>query len=679
MSKNREKKHAAHLTERHAHAQEVVESAAAPHEQHLVEVPKGTSRARFMFNLLLVIFLLLIFSITGPMMAALTGGGAASGAAYMSWTGPDDKVHSLDYSEFITEKQRFRHLEVFLPYLLLGQVDPGDDIQLARFLILEQLAQRAGIYVADGEVSATILEQFGSEEVYDNWLSRGRDLTKRAFEKVFRRGLVVRRFIQMSAVPAGEVLPEKVIERWKLGAKEYNFEFVEALAADYEEAARAEVPADPELEEWFNALPEPQKRAFHTERSLALDVAWFDPRSEETPDSLFARYPRPEDEDAEERAKDYFNGNSHIRFARPEPTPGADEAQGADEESKTEEEQSPGEEQPAVEQPAVEQPAVEEPKTDEELKAEAEQEVEDERTDAEKAFQELFFTFDEVAEQVRREAPVFRSMGAWVADMQARKRAGEAVDLETEAISMGLAFQRVEPRTLTALRESPEPWAGRYLAGSVSRLQEGELSRRVEVEQQALIVVRVGEILQPTLPPFAEIRDRVADKWVEQRKPEIAAEKLEALRATLGEPTDEDESTVSATSDEFRAAAQAAGFEVQERGWQSKVPRPGAPEERATQAEFYLRSRTSLFGLDEGSVPPAEASRDGKAAYLVRTAGEREADQSTMRPVEADQIQTQLRTAALTGFFQKTFGNDDWLRSKFNLVIGNEDEEEPAE
>ena len=127
MSKNREKKHAAHLAERKAHAQQAVENTAEQHEQHLVEAPKGTSRARFLFNLFLVVFLLLIFSITGPMMASLTGGGGATGEVFLSWTTPEGEKRVIETGDFYEEKRSFRNVEFLLPFLLGRQVDPGED------------------------------------------------------------------------------------------------------------------------------------------------------------------------------------------------------------------------------------------------------------------------------------------------------------------------------------------------------------------------------------------------------------------------------------------------------------------------------------------------------------------------------------------------------------------------
>lgn len=625
MSKNREKKHAAHVADRKAHEQEIAEAAAEHHETHLVEAPKGTSRSRFIFNLLLVVFLLLIFSITGPMMSTLTGGGQPTGEIYMAWTTPDGDRVELETTKFYEEKRKFARLEFLAPFLLLGQVEASEDYQTARFLILESLADRAGIYVADTEVADTIVEAFGGAEGYTNWLSVQRDLSASAFENILRRGLMVRRYLQISSATAGEVLTEDVIDRWKLGAEEFNFEYVEVLAEDFREEAEANVLPDDELEAWFMALNDFQKRPFMSDRAVSADLAWFDPSAEGDYSALFESYPRPEDEDAEQMAQNFYNGFSHVRFAKPVP------------------------------------------ETDEEQKA------------AEEAGESKYFSFDEVADQVRKEAPVYYSMMDWLSHMQLRKSEGEAVDLQTEAITLGIKYERVAPRSRDDWLNGEEPWAGRYFFGSITP-EEGAYSQRVAVEEDALVIAQILEVRDPQLPEnFADYRDEVAAKWVDERIPELTAEKLEAVRDAFGERPEEGEFETTATAEEFKAAVEAAGWEVQERGYDRQFPRPGGDDDRPTQAEFFIRAKSILFTLDQDTVIAAEATRDGKAAYLMRVAGKREGDPMTMLPSEASDAINQLRSSSQSAFFSGTVNNQEWVIRTYNLMLRSlEDEEEGA-
>ena len=626
MSKNREKKHADHVAERKAHVQGIVEHEAEQHEHHLVEAPKGTSRARFLFNLLLVIFLLLIFSITGPMMSTLSGDGSSTGQTYLSWTDPDGGKHTLDNVEFFTEKRRFARLEQLMPYLLLGNIEPSDDFELARFLILESLAKRSGIYVADSEVADTILEAYGSAEVYNGWLRSQRDLSASAYEGILRRGLVVRRFLKLTSTSASEVLTEDVIERWKLGAKEFNFEFVEVLAEDFKPDAEAALPADPELEEWFNKLTEFQKQPFKSERRVAADIAWYDPATGGSFETLFERYPRPEEEDPEQMAQNYYNSFSHIRFGKPEPA------------------------------------------TDEEQKEEEAEGAEDK-----------FFSFEEVADIVSVEAPIYYSMVDWFSHIQKRITDGEEVDLATEAAELGFKFDHIDPRVRAGWIDGEEPWAGRFLFSSVGTAEAGKFARRVAVEEDALVILKVTEILQPEVPPFAEIREKVAEKWIAEQAPIIAAEKLEAIRDAFGDRPEEGEFETTATAEEFKAAVEAAGFEVQERGYDRQFPRPKGPDDRPTQAEFFIRAKSILFTLDVDTVIAAEATRDGKAAYLMRVAGQRDGDPATMTPAEAQDTLNQMRSTAQQEFFRGSYGDNEWIKRQYNVFLRTGEDEGDAE
>ncbi|MFT7667369.1 MAG: hypothetical protein ACI8X5_000048 [Planctomycetota bacterium] len=636
MSKNREKKHAEHQAEQQAHVQDAIEHAADHHQDHLVEAPKGTSRGRFLFQLFLVVFLLLIFSITGPMMSTLSGDNAQSGVVFFGWVTPEGETIELDQRSFMEQKQMYARIGEMLPGLMfgLGQVDPQDDFQLARFLILEKLAARSGIFVADSEVADAIVSAFGSAAGYNVWISSQYNLSPASFEGMLRRALVVSRFLLLSSLTGSEVLTADVIENWKLTAEEFSFEYVEALTEDLTEEVTAAIIPDAELEEWFNAQTEFQKNPYKTERSLAADIAWFDPTSDSSYAGLFETYPRPEEEVAEDMAKTYFQAYSHIRFLKPAP-------------------EDDGEEESDVAEA-------------EEAEAE-EAEVEDK-----------FYTFEEVEDQVRREAPIYYSMVDWFSHIQKRIVDGEIVDLQTEATLLGFNYERVTPRTRTAWLEGEEPWAGRYQFSAMGSPVEGNYGRRVAIEEDALVITKVIEIVPPALPAFAEIRDKVAEKWIEERCPVVAAEKLEAIRDAFGERPEEGMFDTTASSEEFKAAVEAAGHEVQERGYARQFPRSTDDDDRPTQAEFYIRSKSILFGLDEGNVITAEATRDGNAAYLVRVGGKRDGDPSTMIPSEADSSIQQLRRTAIQAFFSSSYGDFDWMRNEFNVKLASLDDQDDA-
>lgn len=626
MSKNREQKHAKHLAERQAHEEEVHDQEVAEHHDHFVEAPKGTSRARFLFNFLLVVFLLLIFSITGPMMAALSRGGG-SDEVYLSYTLPNGEQRTFTGAEFIQAKRDFGMLEPLFPALGFQGVDPGDDEAAAKFLILEDMARLSGVSAPSSDLADFILALFGDRDSYLSYIASRRSLTPAVFEGLLRRGRTVQIYRQLMSIAPVQVSPDKIAEQWQTQNQEYDFQYVRVENADYDEAARAALPGPEELQDWFDALSPFEKSRFNTQPSWSADLAFFDVASDADMSVLFERYPRPEDEDAEEMANNYYNSFSHVRFLRPAPEDGG-ELEG-----------------------------------------------------------DKFLSFDEVADVARREAPIYYSLSDWLTDMQVRLDGGEVVDLATEATALGLAFVQVDPRTRDAWAAGEEPWAGETLAASTSALAEGRLATRVVVEEGALVVAQAIERLAPSQPPFDEIREQVADKWVEQRRSEVAVEALESLRAAFEEaPADETEAEntpatprkAMAELEAFKAAVEAAGLELVERGYASRYPRPGEDPEARGEVDNYLQNTTRFYTLEPGEIAEPESSRDGVASYLVRFGGKRDMSLDQMDPGELQQLQATLGRSALTTFFGKTWDDERWIRETFALYLRSEDEAPPS-
>lgn len=645
MSKNREQKHAKHLAEQQQHEQHRHREEAAHHDEHFVEAPKGTSRTRFLFNFLLVVFLLMIFSITGPLMSTLSGNGGGAEKEYISWTLPNGERRSLTGSEFIQEKRNFAALEGVYPYLGMQGIDPGDDESTARFLITEDLARWNGVAAPSDDLAEFILTIFGDEANYRGYIAQRRDQTTLTFEKLLSRALTVQRYTLLLASGASGASPVEAAELWQTQNQEYEFQYVQLKNEDFEEAARAELPGPEELQDWFDGLSPFQKSRFNTQPSWSADLTWFDTSSTGAMDALFETYPRPEDEDAEEMALNYYNSFSYVRFVKPEP-----------EENESSEDGDSSEEGDDA----------------------ATEEIGDK-----------FLAFDDVKEICLREAPIYYSMADWLSHMQARTDAGEVVDMQTEAAGLGLTFVPVDPRTREAWGAGEEAWSGPSVAGSTGSLPEGRLATRVVVEENALVVARVIEKLAPTLPPFEEIREQAGDEWVKERRSVVAVEKLAALRAGFEvepeEGTDEgaEESAVddgprdaSAELEAFKAAVTAAGFTVVERDYRTRYPRPYDDPADLTDADTYLQGNTLYYSLEAGDIAEPEASRDGIWSYLVRFGGQRDADLSKMDPGELEQMMAQQRRTAEIGFFSSTFDDPEWIKRTFSLRLQSWENEE---
>ena len=108
--------------------------------------------------------------------------------------------------------------------------------------------------------------------------------------------------------------PDRVQELWDEQHPEYTFQYIQAEVSDYEDEASSEIPADEELAAWFHALPEYRQRTYHTEETIIADIAWTSVGDDFDPAALFEKQPRPEDEDAEAFAKEYYDKFSNIRF-----------------------------------------------------------------------------------------------------------------------------------------------------------------------------------------------------------------------------------------------------------------------------------------------------------------------------------------------------------------------------
>ena len=151
---------------------------------------------------------------------------------------------------------------------------------------------------------------------------------------------------------------------------------------------------------------------------------------------------------------------------------------------------------------------------------------------------------------------------------------------------------------------------------------------------------------------------------------------MEAIRDAFGtRPEGDALFETTATSEDFRAAVEAAGLTVAERGWGRQSPQPGS--DLTGDAEFYIRSKATLFVQPADTVLAAEAENSKRHSYLMSCVGERAGDPATMTPAEASRYKDQAVQTRAMEVFTTTIGNDDWFRSKFNVdLVSERDEEE---
>lgn len=618
--------------DRHAeHPPQAPEVLAHAREDELVHVPKGQSKLRFYLMLGLFIFVGITFVVPGAFMSTATGP-TDKDVRYASWTRPDKSVVELMASDFFAEKRALRWIQPIAAAFGLSPFDPGEDFDTVRFLVMEDTARQAGMRISEQDVAGAIDALFQSPDDYRGWLANQTGLAPGEFETVFRRLLLVQRFRTFLAATASGVQPSEIEAVWRKSHQEYAFDYVQLDTAGFETAARSELPDDEALKAWFDALSPFERSEYDTELRWSADIAYVPLGGVEewtfdaTP--LFAKHPRPEGEDAAAKALDYYERVKFTRFLRDQPLEGIEGPEGR------------------------------------------------------------VLPFDEVEALALREAPVYFSLEEWHRALNQRLADGSLVaevDLAAEAAAIGLAFTVAgEPRAMLAWTEDKDvPYAGTRLPSTLRGLQVGRLTPIVIVEKGAFAVGQLAERLEPGTPPFEEIRDRVADAWVEERRTELAVAALEAVRGELGEkpaPPEPDPATGETPEPaeflpnvdlaRFQEACTAATYEVKRRDFaQRTFSQRGQDPAELEPVEAVLRSTPTLYTRADGDVSEPVADGEGRFAFLFRSAGQRDADLSQMKPLEYTRERQNLANAAIIEFFESTYDSKDFLRERYGLYL----------
>jgi hypothetical protein len=560
--------------------------------EEVVHVPKGKNRLQYVFMIAMLVFLTVIYLVPGAILSTFRNSGDAD---YLSFESPSGKQTVLRHSEFQKRRNGFADvLEIFdiLKYFVgVGQERNLSDESAARLIVLDELTQEAGIEIADDELAQFLTEMRVDR---DTWLA----VTDRYggpghIEPNLKRLLAIRRYLDL-VTQVARIPDIKAIEkRWADEHVEVSYEYVELPSESFEAEAKTTAPDDAALEAWFAERPEFERTQLMQEARYKATFAVFRDGASTPAAGLLARYPDTSGEAPEVRAQGYYDQVFFSRFARPKP---------ADEPAP-----EPGQEPPTP-----------------------------------------YLAFEEVKDRALAEAPVYFAMQAWSADIAQRVAAGEQVDLAAEATDLGLAVARLEdPATLEDLRKLEG--LGEFAVGPVANLQPGQISPRVIADAQGIVIARLDEKLEPSLPPFAEIRDKVLASWSKDRAADLALERLKALRAGFEAappapeeeeappedpqaPEEEKPERKQATSEAFRAAVEGAGYTVSVRPWLDKSGAPTEDPDAATTAHAFLAQHVEYADNDEGFVPPPELDRQRAHAYLVRVAGKRPIDIARMTP-----------------------------------------------
>ena len=596
------------------------EKQAHLHDDDVIVVPKGSSRTRFLMTAILALMVLTTFTVSREVVDVLTGGNKAKDA-YMKWTRPDGTVETMKQTDFLLVRQNLSRVES----ILSGGRSSKDknDAQVARHIIIDELAKEAGVDVPDSELR-DILKGFGTSEVYRQTLSHFRTTTTE-FEDGLRSLLRVARYEELLGAASAIPDPKEVVDHWKASHKEYQLDAIEVPTAGFADEATAACPKGDELKAWFEALPDAEKNTYRqqVEAKTAAEFAWFalDPMSKT--ERLLQKYPRPSTENADDVAKTWYEANKDLLYRKPDLPAGKPRAP------------------------------------------------------------EDYQSFDEAKDAARAAGIAYQSVLDWVNDIRGREEKGEKVELGGEAMAMGLAYRREDTaHTRAEWKAASMAWSGQaVLAATFSpTAQVGKVLDAV-VDPKGIFVGRLLEKQDSRMPAYEEFQDKVRDGWIAKKKGELALAKLEGLRAkfpTAPETADASSKqagpkdpaslpVVEPDAEKFKAAAKELALDVKSEDWFDAGAsfKNGMP----TPLVLYERQAAQSLGATTGAIAKPSLSADKSAAWMVRIAASREPDTSKLTPQDYQTAQQLASFQSRSELFGQTFGSDDYLKKHFGLEL----------
>jgi hypothetical protein len=607
------------------------------HDDDVLHVPQGVSRGTFIFLVGLLVFLLVIW-MGGDSLFRIAGKGQGNpigariklqSGSTLEWKASELQFQGralVDALQVDGALANELHYEMGIdPY----KPEPKD---LTRVLVLDRIAEEAGIEITDGDLrdhlSNLIQSARSTPEAFLGMVA-ARGLDQRTVESNIRLLLRVSRFVQLVGFAGALPDPKKIEEQWHQENVEFAFDYVALETASLREEARKALPDDAALEAWFGKLGEGEKETFKSAETRTAEVALFRDTETTPATELLAAFPEkpPEGTAAatpEELATRYYNRVYPTRFKKVPP-------EGAEASTPPE-----------------------------------------------------YFKQDEVQEKCLGEGPVFFALQRWIEDLNARRTNGETIDIAAEAQKYGLDHQAfLEPLSSEAFAKDAALGNEEFAAAVFDTPADGSFYASPVALSQGLAVVRTNSRTEPVLPPFAEIRDKVAEKWVEPKAEELAKKRLAALRESLERftpaPKEKDPSQFQppekknyfrATAEAFQTAVQGAGLELKHRDYLNRAAPPTKDPLSSDEEHRTLTTQAYAFGLydlESDEVSEAGLSYDKKKVYLVRLAGKRDVPIDEMTPTQYDRYKESARFQAILEAGKRF--DLDFLRKNYELYL----------
>jgi len=594
-------------------------------EVETIHVPRGQSRARYLFTIGLLIFILIIFVVSDLFTSLAQRQRTSSDAPFMEWNHPRLGPRSIGARDFVMERKSFEDFYAVLGVDRRQARDLTDDESIARTLILDELAVEAGIEYTDDELRSMIRERFGDAATFKQMLST-RQVAAPVFQETLRRMLRVQRYESILAELIGQPDPTEIERAWREQHKEHSLEFASFRADANEPQVLAELPDAAGLSAWYDALDVNRKRQlfgaqFKPER-VSLELAYF-PFEGADGAALSARFPRPEGTDVAALAREFHTNFAHLRFRRPE-----------------------------------------------------------EKLDAADARERLYFTFDEVAERAQAEALAHAAFMDWARDVRARQDAGALADLAGEATALGLRYIReTSPKSQMEWSSFPDV-GGAVLADAAMRASRGDRFIAGAVTEKALLVGRVLERLESGPPPFAEVAEGAVTEWKNERAQKLARDRAGLLVEACKPPLENgvQPQPVAKTTEEFAQKAAEQGVAVVSTDWfdQAKLPNDTAGSDDDLQhflRELKAGARSALTTIPNAVMGPY-VSTDKSRVFVARYIGVREAPEVRVAPRDFRSLEANAQRQRLDQFSKDLLG-EAGLERNFGLRFPGRTGEDP--
>ena len=195
-----------------------------------IQAPRQTSKLRFALLVGLVVVLLVIFIVPGAILGI--AGDGDNDPIILLWQRPESGEVQYRYREFKLEQQAF-DFAFEIDWVLKGQLEilgrrPTEE-QIARLLVLEQLALDAGVRITQDDLrehlQMLITFSFqGSAELYKQFANRFGSVE--LVENTIRRALRAERFLQLAGFAGALPDPDEIESLWEQDHVEVAFDYI---------------------------------------------------------------------------------------------------------------------------------------------------------------------------------------------------------------------------------------------------------------------------------------------------------------------------------------------------------------------------------------------------------------------------------------------------------------------